>query len=76
MLFSIMAALITFVPAMFPFLHILANTCLFDHSHSDRGRSQEDPMPEGQWPRQATPRPKLGVAAGRSYPASKVRGGS
>ena len=66
-----------------------------------RGRSQEDPMPEGQsprgvttmsevrgssrecqaataqeQPRGATPRPRSGAAAGKSYPTSKVRGGS
>ena len=33
-----------------------------------RGRSQEDTMPEGQWPRGGTPRPRSGAAAGRSYP--------
>ena len=41
-----------------------------------RGRSQEDPMPEGWWPRGATSCPRSGAAAERSYPASKVRGGS
>ena len=41
-----------------------------------RGRSQEDPTPEGQRPRGATPRPRSGAVAGRSYPASEVRGGS
>ena len=52
-----------------------------------RGRSWEDPMPEGQRPRGVTPRPRSGAAAEstrlrrgtgtaeRSYPASKVRGG-
>ena len=38
-----------------------------------RGRSQEDPMPEGQQPRGATPRQRLG-ASERRYPASEVRG--
>ena len=28
-----------------------------------RGRSQEDPMPEGWWPRVVTPRPRSGAAA-------------
>ena len=28
-----------------------------------RGRSREDPTPEGQWPRGATLRPKSGAAA-------------
>ena len=37
-----------------------------------RGRSQEDPMPEGQWPRGATPHLRSGVAAGRRYPMSEV----
>ena len=40
-----------------------------------RGRSQEDPMPEGQQPRGATPCPRSGAAAERSYPTPKVRGG-
>ena len=52
-----------------------------------RGRSREDPTPEGQWPRRAKPRPRLGVvlggatshprsgaAAWRSYAMSKARG--
>ena len=39
-----------------------------------RGRSREDPMPERRWPRGATPRPRSGVAAGRSYPTSEARG--
>ena len=39
-----------------------------------RGRSREDPMPEGRRPRGVTPRPRSGAAAGRSYPASEVRG--
>ena len=49
-----------------------------------RGRSQEDPMPEGQWPRGVTPRPRSGAAAEsarlrqrrssrESYPMSKER---
>ena len=51
-----------------------------------RGRSQEDPMPEGQRPRGVTPRPRSGAAAksarlqGRrnsqeELPKSGVRGG-
>ena len=28
-----------------------------------RGRSREDPMPEGLWPRGVTPRPRSGAAA-------------
>ena len=40
-----------------------------------RGRSREDPMPEEQWPRGVTPRPRSGAAAERSYPVSGVRGG-
>ena len=51
-----------------------------------RGRSQEDPMPEGWWPRGITPRPRSGQwlrvpgcdgagTAERSSPASKARGG-
>ena len=38
------------------------------------GRSLEDPMPEGQWPRGATPSPRSGEVAERRYPVSKVRG--
>ena len=38
-----------------------------------RGRSREDPMPEGQRPRGLTPRPRSGAVAKRSYPASEVR---
>ena len=52
-----------------------------------RGRSWEDPMPEGRRPRGVTPRPRSGAAAEstrlrwrrngeRSYPTSEVRGGS
>ena len=52
-----------------------------------RGRSREDPMPEGQRPRGVTPRPRSGQwprapdcdgtgTAERSYPTSGVRGGS
>ena len=52
-----------------------------------RGRSQEDPMPEGQRPRGVTPRQRSGAAprvpgcdragmAKRSYPTSEVRGNS
>ena len=33
-----------------------------------RGRSREDPMPEGQGPRGITPRPRSGAAAERRYP--------
>ena len=40
-----------------------------------KGRSREDPMPEGQWPRGVTPCPRSGVAAGRSYPTPEARGG-
>ena len=40
-----------------------------------RGRSREDPMPEGQRPRGVTPCPRSGGAAERSYPTSEVRGG-
>ena len=36
-----------------------------------RGRNREDPMPEGQRPRGATPRPRSGAAAERSNPTSK-----
>ena len=39
-----------------------------------RGRSREDPMPEGQRPRGVTPRSRPG-AAGRSHPAPEARGG-
>ena len=50
-----------------------------------RGRSQEDPMPEGRRPRGATPRPRSGAAARvpgcnstgaaeRNYPTTEVRG--
>ena len=30
---------------------------------------------QAQWPRWATPRPRSGAAAKRSYPTSEVRGG-
>ena len=40
-----------------------------------RGRSQEDPMPEGRQPRGVTLRPRSGAAAGRSYPTPEARGG-
>ena len=33
-----------------------------------RGRSREDPMPEGQRPRGVTPRPRSGAAATRTNP--------
>ena len=36
-----------------------------------RGRSREDPMPEGWRLRGVTPRPRSGVAAGRSNPTSR-----
>ena len=36
-----------------------------------RGRNREDPMPEGRRPRGATPRPRSGAAARRSYPMSE-----
>ena len=54
-----------------------------------RSKSQEDPMPQGQWPRGATPRLSSGVGgqprgatqllrsgtvAGRNYPMPEVRG--
>ena len=50
-----------------------------------RGRSREDPMPKGQWPRGVTPSLRSGAAARvpdcdgagtaeRSYPASEVGG--
>ena len=38
-----------------------------------RGRSREDPMPEGRRPRGATPRPRSGAEAGRT-PCPKVGG--
>ena len=41
-----------------------------------RGRSQEDPMPEGWRPRGATPHPRSRAAAERSYPPPEVRGSS
>ena len=52
-----------------------------------RGRSWEDPMPEGRWPRGVTPIRRQGQwlrmpgcdgtgTAKRSYPASEARGGS
>ena len=51
-----------------------------------RGRSQEDPTPEGRWPRGVTPHPRSGAAAESArlwqcrngqeeLPVSKVRGG-
>ena len=51
------------------------------------GRSREDPLPEGQWPRGVTPRPRSGAAAEgarlrrlrnsrEELPKSEVRGGS
>ena len=41
-----------------------------------RGRSREDPMPEGRQPKGVTPRPRSGAAARRSYPMPKARGHS
>ena len=52
-----------------------------------RGKSQEDPMPEGWWPRGVTPHPRSGQElrvpgcdsagmAKRSYRMSRVRGGA
>ena len=38
-----------------------------------RGKSQEDPMPKGQWPRGVTLHPRPGAVAGRSNPTSKER---
>ena len=38
-----------------------------------RGRSQEDPIPEGWHPRGITPLPRSRAAAERSYPASEER---
>ena len=40
-----------------------------------RGRSREDPMPEGRRARGVTPRLRSRAAAERSYPTSKVRSG-
>ena len=51
-----------------------------------RGRSREDPMPKGRWPRGVTPRPRSGAAAESArlqghrngqeeLPKSEVRGG-
>ena len=40
-----------------------------------RGRSREDPMPEGRPPRGVTPRPRSGAAARRSNPTPETRGG-
>ena len=37
-----------------------------------RGRSQEDPMPEGQRPWGVTPRSRSGVVAERSYPTPET----
>ena len=39
-----------------------------------RGRSWEDPMPKGRWPRGVTPGLRSRAAAGRSYPTSDVSG--
>ena len=39
-----------------------------------RGRSREDPMPEGRRPRGVTPCPRSGGVAKRSYPISEFRG--
>ena len=51
-----------------------------------RGRSREDPMPKGRWPRGVTPHPRSGAAAesarlrqrrngGEELPNSDIRGG-
>ena len=53
---------------------------MFELSHFilyQRGGQEELPRPRGQgrWPRGATPGPKSGAAAERSYPAPEVRGG-
>jgi len=42
-----------------------------------RSGQEELPRPRGQarWPREATPCPKSGAAAERSYPVPEVRGG-
>ena len=36
-----------------------------------RGRSREDPMPKGRWPRGVTPRPRSWAVAERSNPMSQ-----
>ena len=41
-----------------------------------RGRSWEDPMPEGQQPRGVTPHLRSGVAAERSHPEPEPRASS
>ena len=41
------------------------------HTSEVRGRSQEDPMPEGWQPGGVTPRLRSGAVAERSYPTSK-----
>ena len=38
-----------------------------------RGRSREDPMPKGRWPRGATLRPRPGLATGRTYTTPEAR---
>ena len=40
-----------------------------------RGRSWEDPMPEGQWPRGVTPRPRSGAAAENARLRQRRNGG-
>ena len=42
----------------------------------DRGRSREDPMPEGRRPRGATPHQRSRVVAGSSYLNPEARGSS
>ena len=39
-----------------------------------RGRSREDPMPEGLQPRGVTPRPRSGAVTGRRYTTPQARG--
>ena len=41
-----------------------------------RGRSREDPMPEGRRARGVTPHRRSRAAAERSYPMSKAKGSS
>ena len=41
----------------------------------ERQRRATQVQGQGRWPGGATPHPRLGVAAKRSYPASEVRGG-
>ena len=39
-----------------------------------RGRSREDPMPEGWWPRGVTPHLRPGAVVERSYPSAGGQG--